>query len=213
MSYVTNGAALPPISHREYARRLREALGERDPHLAQTVFRPVPSRLFYLPVNGLLIAVGILMVTHQVGGLVGKLLAVFLIGNAFASLGFLGHEVLHNAVVRRRWIRDLVGGLCFSPVWLGPRLWRIWHNEMHHNHTQHPDDDPDTSATYARYQQSQALRLLHRLATRRKVVFLAMLAVWFPFHAHRMLLKVGRAAAPRQAFAAGPRRGERQPGD
>jgi len=64
---------------------------------------------------------------------------------------FLGHEVMHGAVLRGRRARLLVGGLCFAPLAVSPHLWLTWHNRLHHAHANRigvdPDMYPSSSAT------------------------------------------------------------------
>ena len=57
------------------------------------------------------------------------------LGLCFASLGFLGHEILHGTVVRKAWLRDFLGAIAFMPLSTGPKLWRKWHNATHHVHS------------------------------------------------------------------------------
>ncbi len=178
---------LAAISHKEYVRVLR-------PLLPEHFFKPLPHRLLWAVPHALVIIGSIAAVVSGWGGFVGKLLAAVLIGNSFASLGFLGHEIMHGAVVRKRWLRDLAAAVCFSPFWVGPTMWRLWHNVQHHVHTQHPDKDPDTSATYADYQRRPALQWLYRLVRRNGFLFLPMLSVWFTMHSSQMFWRLQRLA-------------------
>ena len=205
MTSPTTSAALPAIPHRVYAKRIREEIGSQEfgrryPGVSTKIFQPVPMRLLAVPINILLIAAGYVIITSGLGGLIGKLLAALLIGNAFASLGFLGHEVMHNAVVRTPWFKNLLGGVCFSPFWLGPLLWRVWHNEMHHNHTQHPEDDPDTSPSYEKLEQSRLLRVVFRFVRPERLLLVPMLAIRFTLHSHMMLWKVQKVWTGRKRF-------------
>ena len=80
------------------------------------------------------------------------------IGLAFAGLMFVGHEVLHGAVVRGRRARLLVGGLCFAPLVVSPHLWTAWHNRAHHANANRLDVDPDMYPSLARYRNHGAAR-------------------------------------------------------
>jgi fatty acid desaturase len=189
-----------PISHREYTLKIRAVLKERYPALARRIFRPAPHRALWALPSSAVIAGSIWWITMGYGGLAGKAVAALLIGHSFASLGFLGHEVMHNAVVRRPWLRDLLGGFCFSPLWLGPYLWRRWHNEQHHSNTQHPERDPDTSARYQAYRNRPVFMWLYRAVRSRGAMFFLMLSVYFTFHSMHMLVKLQRQAARRVRF-------------
>jgi fatty acid desaturase len=86
------------------------------------------------------------------------------IGMSFAGLTFLAHETLHGAVVRGRRLRDLVGWLGFLPFAVSPRLWKAWHNRVHHGHTNNSEIDPDAYPTLAAYERSRAVRVAIDLA-------------------------------------------------
>lgn len=178
---------LTPIPHKEYVRVLR-------PMLPEDIFKPVPHRLLWMLPHAAIIAVSLFAIVQGVGGLAGKMVAAVLIGNSFASLGFLGHEIVHGAVVRKRWLQYLTAALCFSPFWVGPTMWRLWHNVQHHVHTQHPDKDPDTSATYDNYQRRPSLQWLYRLVRRNGALFFPMLSFWFTMHSSRMFWRLQKVA-------------------
>jgi len=99
---------LSPVSHKEYVAVLR-------PLLPDFVFKPVPHRLLWILPHGLVIAGGILAIVNGLGGIVGKLIAAILIGNSFTALGFLGHEIMHGAVTRKKWLQYLTAGFAFRP--------------------------------------------------------------------------------------------------
>lgn len=195
LTSATTPQALPAIPHRVYVQRIREVINSpefarRYPGVAKRIFRPARIRLLAIPVNALIIAAGYLIIATDLGGVFGKLMAAFLIGNAFASLGFLGHEIMHNAVVRTPWLKNVVGGLCLSPFWVGPLLWRVWHNEMHHTHTQHPTDDPDTSPSYDQLARSRLLRVVFRFVRPERLILIPLVGVRFTMHTLLMLWKV-----------------------
>ena len=50
-------------------------------------------------------------------------------------MGFLGYEILHGTIVKKSWLRNLLGGIAFLPLTVGPRLWIKWHNINHHGNT------------------------------------------------------------------------------
>jgi fatty acid desaturase len=140
-----------------YGRELRSAL---PPDL----LRPRPRRLLWLPVNLAVAVGGIVVVAAGWGGLPVAALMALLIGQAFAGMAFVAHETLHGAVLRSRRARHVVGWLAFLPFMISPRLWTVWHNQVHHGHTKHPDLDPDAYPSLADYRRRRLLRVLDRLA-------------------------------------------------
>lgn len=141
---------MPTRQLSSYARELR-------PHLSAQAFQPARSRLWRMPLNLGVIAAATWAVT-QVGTGVGLVLSLA-IGAAFAGLVFLGHEVLHGAVVRDMRARSLVGWVAFLPFVVSPRLWVAWHNRVHHGHANRAGVDPDAYPTLGEYHASGTLRL------------------------------------------------------
>lgn len=186
-------AVLTAVPHKEYVRTLR-------PLLPDHFFKPLPHRLLWMLPHALVITGGIVVIVYGLGGLIGKLSAAVLIGNSFASLGFLGHEIMHGAVIRKGWLRNLTAAICFSPFWVGPTMWRLWHNVQHHVHTQHPEKDPDTSATYEDYQRRPTLQWLYRLVRRNGFLFFPMLSLWFTMHSSQMFWRLQKVADKRTRF-------------
>lgn len=140
-----------PVSY--YVRELK-------PSLPASAFEPARSRLLWLPIHVAVITLGIVSLA---AGWVPWLWAggiSLLIGASFAGLTFLGHETLHGATVRGRRVRQLVGGVCFSPFAISPRLWVAWHNRVHHSHTNHAGKDPDAYPTLAEYRASPGVALV-----------------------------------------------------
>ncbi|MBO8141792.1 MAG: acyl-CoA desaturase [Firmicutes bacterium] len=168
---------------REYTRILKRELPEE-------VFKPVPSRLLWLIPHLAVIGFGIAAIAALEQNTWAKLAIGILIGHSFACLGFLGHEVLHGSVVRAPWLRDAVGAICFAPFFLGPKLWRKWHNVEHHGHTQSDDEDPDAMGTLEDFRERKSLQLLYRIAPVLRSFFtFAAFSVWFSFHSFMMLLR------------------------
>jgi len=172
-----------PSAHRLYAQELRRRLPAR-------YFRPVPHRLLWIAPYAAIVAAGIALIAWAALPWYVDLLIGVLIGAAFASLGFLGHEILHGAVVGKGVLRDVFGGLCLLPHAIAPLLWRQWHNVGHHSHTQLHGQDPDAYSTLEEYHQRRALQILHRLVPVRSLRFFALLAVWLNVHAAMVLAHV-----------------------
>jgi fatty acid desaturase len=63
-------------------------------------------------------------------------------GWCYTGLFVIGHDCGHMAFSERRWVNEVVGHLCLSPVYTGFHNWRIWHN-YHHAKTQLRGQDPD----------------------------------------------------------------------
>lgn len=134
------------------------------PELPREVFAPRPWRLAWLLLHGGLAAGAITVVALGWGGLAAAIPLALLIGHGFAGMAFVGHEALHGSIVRGRRARHVVGWLAFAPFMISPRLWVVWHNEVHHEHAGDPAIDPDAYPTLDRYRRSRAVRILDRLS-------------------------------------------------
>jgi fatty acid desaturase len=133
-----------------YGHELRASLGK-------SIFEPARSRLIWLPFWAAVIATSTVAIARL------PILAIALspvVGIAFAALMFLGHEILHGAVVRGRAARHLLGFLAMLPFTLSPRLWVAWHNRVHHGHTNDPAIDPDANPTRAQRESSRWARVI-----------------------------------------------------
>lgn len=167
--------------------------------LPREYFQPVPSRMLWaIPHLAVIIAgmIGLVKVDLQWWL---KMPISLLIGTSMASLGFLGHEVLHGTVVRTPWLRNLLGQLCFWQFSIGPILWRRWHNVEHHGNTQHEHDDPDAMHTLEDFHERPALQILYRIAPwLRAVLMLLAFTFWFSVHSHKILFTFLPELAPRE---------------
>ncbi|UCZ54158.1 acyl-CoA desaturase [Bacillus shivajii] len=145
--------------------------------------RPVPTRLlgglaYAIVVISSFLAIGLLSL-HPV---VNLLLSV-VIGFSFAGLGFLGHEILHGTVVRKRWLMNVLGAIAFWPLSTGPELWKKWHNLTHHVHTQDEEKDPDAWPTLEKISKMKAFRWVYRLPLFvRATASFASLTIQFTMH-------------------------------
>lgn len=175
-----------------YARALKQVL-------PREVFEPDRRRLLWLVPHVAAVVAGIAAVARLGWPWYADALVALAVGQSFACLGFLGHEVLHGAVVRSHTWRSLIGQLCFWPFALGPRLWRRWHNVEHHGHTQQAGEDPDAMQTLEQFLARPSLRLVYRIAPPlRAVLTLLSLSVWFSMHSLQMLRRYLGAFAPRE---------------
>lgn len=185
------------MSHMQELMHLREYTRRLKAELPRELFQPVPSRLLWLIPHMTIITVSIGLIHSVPMHWAWKTLTAFIIGHSFACLGFLGHEVLHGSVVRTPWLRNLVGGICFAPFFLGPKLWRKWHNVEHHGHTQF-EDDPDAMGTLEDFRERKSLQILYNLApfTRSLLTFISF-SFWFSLHATFMLRRFAKESTPR----------------
>lgn len=173
---------LHPISY--YARELK-------PGLPANAFAPARSRLVWLPVHFVIIALATTVIAAGwVPWPVALLLSV-VIGFSFAGLSFLGHETLHGAVVRGRRSRRIVGWLGLLPFVVSPRLWIAWHNRVHHGHTSQTGVDPDAYQTLAQYQCSRLVRVVtnHFSLGRRRWAGALSLFLGFSFKSAHVLIQ------------------------
>lgn len=124
------------------------------------IFEPAPSRLVWFLIHvGVVVLGSIAIADHWLSSPLVPLVSI-VIGMSFAGLMFLGHEVLHGAIVRGRWswLRPLLGWVCFAPFMLSQQLWVVWHNRVHHANTNRLDVDPDMYPSLARYRASKLTR-------------------------------------------------------
>jgi fatty acid desaturase len=141
---------LQPIS--TYARVLKSEL---DPEL----FKPNPKRAVWLPVHLLIIGASVALILSGVGGWPLALLLSVIIGHSYGCLGFLAHEAMHGSVVKSRLGKYLLGTIGFLPMSVSPRLWRAWHNTVHHGNTMIPGKDPDAFPELHQYEEDYKLRV------------------------------------------------------
>jgi len=139
-------------------RRISTYASELRPLLSAKAFLPARSRLFWLPVHLVVIAGGILAMFLSAPGLLISVALSFAIGVSFAGLVFLGHEVLHGAIVRERRTRYLIGWVTFLPFVVSPRLWVAWHNRVHHGNANRSGVDPDAYPTLGEYHSNDTVR-------------------------------------------------------
>jgi fatty acid desaturase len=125
------------------------------PELPAGVFARAASRLAWIPVHAAVIALAIVAL-RWVPWFVAPLLSL-VIGASFAGLTFVGHELMHGAIVHGRKRKRVLGFMTFLPFTLSPKLWAHWHNKVHHATTNTPDD-PDCYPTLERYRAVRAAR-------------------------------------------------------
>lgn len=161
--------------------------GRIAPHLPRRAFKPAPTRLWGGLAYLIVTLMGILAISLFDLGIWLELPISLILGLCFTGMGFLGHEILHGAVVRKRWKRDFLGAVAFWPLSTGPSLWRKWHNSNHHKHTQSGEHDPDAWPGMDQFAKSRFLRWIYRLpfSVRSFFSFFA-LAFTFSLHSIKM---------------------------
>ncbi len=144
-----------PVSF--YARELRDSLPPR-------AFNPEPLRSLWLLGHLAIVVVGTVAIAHKWGGWPATLAFTLVIGHSFGAMAFVGHELLHGAVVRNLRARAVLGWLAFLPFTLSPRLWVAWHNGAHHGHTGRTGTDPDTYPRLWEYRGSRLIRAIDHIS-------------------------------------------------
>jgi fatty acid desaturase len=158
-----------------------------SPKLPKEMFKPVPSRLWGGLAYLLIVIAGFLAIGLFNLNLWMSLGISVVLGTSFAAMGFLGHEILHGTVVRKAWLRDLLGAIAFWPLSTGPKLWRKWHNMTHHVHTQDEERDPDSWPSLKKLTKYPFLSWLYRLPhTVRAFTTFSLLTITFTSHSIKM---------------------------
>lgn len=136
------------------------------------VFQPDYANLVWFPIHFAIIAGGYFVLLNHFNWLSAPLVAL-VVGHTFGCMGFLAHDICHGGSIKRLWVRDLLSGVAFSPFWIGPYLWRRWHNADHHNNTNIEGVDPDHLFTIEDYKHNPVLRFLYRISplARNLVIF------------------------------------------
>jgi fatty acid desaturase len=127
------------------------------PQLPSSAFEPARSRLLWLPVHAAIITALAWVVVERYPLWP---LASLLIGVSMAMVAFLGHEILHGAIVRGRFAIRILGWLCLLPFTVSPTLWTNWHNRVHHNQCAKVGADPDMYPTLDEYRTQPFARLM-----------------------------------------------------
>ena len=186
---------MQPTPIATYCRQLK-------PLLPREVFAPARSRLLWLPTHLSVIVAATLALASGWGGWPLWPLLSLLIGTSFAGLTFLGHETLHGAVLRGRYLPRMVGFIGFLPFVVSPRLWVAWHNRVHHGSTNRSGADPDAYPTLAEYRDDRAVQIVTDCTApgRRRLRGLVSLLIGFSVQSLHMLLVAGKRGylTPRQ---------------
>ena len=155
--------------------------------LPKKVFKPAPSRLLGGLAYTLVIIGGILTINLFQLNIVLTSLISLILGFSFASIGFLGHEILHGTVVKTPLLKNFLGGIAFLPLSIGPTLWVKWHNMSHHPNTQHEVNDPDAWMSFEQFNNRAFLKLIYKIPLWFRSLFnFLTLTISFTLHGTRM---------------------------
>lgn len=159
--------------------------------LPQEAFRRKPHRAFLLiPILTVILGGSFIIGMHIVRWPTAAVCAL-IVGNAYASLLFLAHEIAHGATVRSRRLQD---GFLYLALWIfciSPNLFRYWHNRAHHNHTNIPQKDPDCVGLIQSYGR-RGLLLTHVLPGAGHLMGAIFMLVGFSLQGHSVLWKHSR---------------------
>jgi fatty acid desaturase len=157
---------------------LKEYQSELKRILPKKIFKPAPERLVWFFIHQTIIVLCCwLIITTEIFFL--KIGSSIIIGNSLATLGFLGHEIIHGTVVQGRRLIYILGTLCMWQWGLHAKAWLSWHNFDHHNNTQHPFEDPDCFGRVEMYDHNWKLRVLERLAPGSGGIFSVFFLFWY----------------------------------
>lgn len=137
---------------------------EVSKQLPKEIFAREPMRLkYYVFYYAIIFACAyVIMQTSVFWGV--KLLLAILMGYALGGTTFLGHEVLHGAIVKDKKLQQFFGFLSFAPFLISPTYWRFWHNNLHHGNAQLLYKDPDAFPTKMVWKNSKFMQAVFKLA-------------------------------------------------
>lgn len=149
------------MSKQNHVRQLRDQIRAELP---KDTFEAQKWRLiWFAPLIAVMVACWVALSTFDMPWYLGIALSL-VIGNIFASMGFLSHEVSHGAMGVQGKTKSFFAGLGFAPFLVTPDFWHRWHNVAHHGNTNVGDKDPDSFGTLKRYERSPAQKKLLKLA-------------------------------------------------
>jgi fatty acid desaturase len=139
-----------------------KGLGEYNRELSKEMpkelFKKEPMRLKY----AVMFYVGIIGIVYSVISFSLPIYVIaplsILMGILLAGTTFLGHEVLHGAVVKNKKLQNFIGFFAFAPFLISPTYWRFWHNTLHHGNTQLLYKDPDAFPTKMIWKRSKFMK-------------------------------------------------------
>ncbi|MEE9534615.1 MAG: fatty acid desaturase [Acidimicrobiia bacterium] len=166
-------------------RKIRAGI-RRD--LPKKIFERQPLRaLWFIPLLAMQVAATWAVISLDLAWYQKLVLSVIL-AEGYAGMGFLAHEVLHDASVRSEKLQNFLGYIGLGPLLVSPHLWRMWHNRLHHGWTNSGDSDPDSFGTLKRYERAPYTRFVTHLAPGSGHWYSYLfLFYWFTFHGQVVL--------------------------
>lgn len=134
----------PLMTQADYAKKLR-------PLVPAAAFLPDFSQIWILLINLMILIVG-WAISSYLDQWNPYCLWLFIpiaivMGNSITVLGFSAHGLMHNSVIKKPWLRQLLSLLGFAMLWMSPTLWKAVHNREHHYKT-NSEQDPDRNYTF-----------------------------------------------------------------
>ncbi|MEO1126085.1 MAG: fatty acid desaturase [Cyanobacteria bacterium J06639_16] len=132
------------IPQRVYAKQLRS-------QLPPTAFNPDPSKLILLLINLLILLLG-WGIGAQLNHWPKQWLWLYVpfavvMANSVIVMAFASHDLMHGSVIRNYKLAYKISLVSQAILWMPPTLWKIIHNQIHHNKTNTPED-PDRNYQY-----------------------------------------------------------------
>jgi fatty acid desaturase len=89
------------------------------------------------------------------------LIASIVIGQIWANASFAGHEALHGAIFKNKFLIDALTLIGFAHHFVGVEGWRTWHIRAHHSHTNKEGMDPDIVGLAKDYPHSRLTQFMN----------------------------------------------------
>lgn len=159
-----NTESKPKPKRETNLKSLGEYNREVSKELDKEIFKREPMRLKYFVLYYGIIAAAVYVVMATEAHFVLKILAGVFMGMSLAGTTFLGHEILHGAIVKSRKWQQIFGFFGFAPFMISPTYWRFWHNNLHHGNAQLLYKDPDAFPTKMIWKKSKFMQRVFRLA-------------------------------------------------
>lgn len=112
--------------------------------LPKKAFLEAKYKIIYLGIHLLLVLISFYIV-KRIDLSVATLGVIFFITHNLSCIGFLSHELSHNAIIRNTKIRKPLEIFFWGMILVPATMWRKVHNKTHH-HTMNTPKDPDRRA-------------------------------------------------------------------